>query len=110
MTERITRPIYGHMEIEHTIDDPKTFSKPWTFTTQPTLLKGELIEYICQENNKDVEHLVGNRCGATVARCSRAVHVDSAGHERTTATTRSHKSSTLENVRSPRLENAYRVL
>jgi len=23
------------------------------------LLRGELIEYICQENNKDVQHMVG---------------------------------------------------
>jgi len=33
--------------------------EPWSFTTHPTLLKGELIEYICQENNRDVEHLIG---------------------------------------------------
>ena len=59
VTERIRRPDYGHLEIEHTIDDPKTFSKPWKFTTRPVLLRGELIEYICQENNKDVEHLFG---------------------------------------------------
>ena len=59
VTERITRTDLGHMEIVHIIDDPKTFSRPWTFTTKPTLLKGELIEYICQENNKDIEHLVG---------------------------------------------------
>ena len=59
VTERIRRPDYGHLEIEHTIDDPKTFSKPWTFTTHPSLLTGELIEYICQENNKDVQHLFG---------------------------------------------------
>ena len=59
VTERIRRPDYGHLEIEHTIDDPKTFSKPWKFTTHPVLLQGELIEYICQENNKDVEHLKG---------------------------------------------------
>jgi hypothetical protein len=57
--ERITRPDFGHLEIQHVIEDPKTFSKPWTFTTRPSLLRGELIEYICQENNKDVEHLVG---------------------------------------------------
>ena len=57
--ERIRRPDFGHLEIEHIIDDPKTFTKPWTFTTHPSLLKGELIEYICQENNKDVEHLFG---------------------------------------------------
>ena len=57
--ERIRRPDLGHLEIEHMIDDPKTFAKPWSFTTRPSLLRGELIEYICQENNKDVEHLVG---------------------------------------------------
>jgi hypothetical protein len=59
VTERITRPDFGHLTIEHIIDDPKTFSKPWRFTTHPSLLKGELIEYICQENNRDVGHLVG---------------------------------------------------
>jgi hypothetical protein len=37
----------GHLEIEHTIDDPGAYSKPWTF--------GELIEYICQENNRDIQ-------------------------------------------------------
>jgi len=59
VTERIKRPDFGHLEIENIIDDPKTFSKPWSFTTHPSLLRGELIEYICQENNKDLDHLVG---------------------------------------------------
>ncbi len=59
VTERFTRPDSGHLTIEHTIDDPGAYSKPWTFTTHPTMLKGELIEYICQENNRDVQHLVG---------------------------------------------------
>ena len=59
VTERISRPDFGHLTIEHIIDDPKTFSRPWRFTTHPSLLKGELIEYICQENNRDVQHLVG---------------------------------------------------
>jgi hypothetical protein len=57
--EKISRPDLAHLTIEHIIDDPKTFTKPWTFTTHPTLLRGELIEYICQENNRDVEHLFG---------------------------------------------------
>ena len=59
VTERIRRPDMGHLEIEHTVNDPGAYSMPWTFTTHPTLLNGELIEYICQENNKDVEHLIG---------------------------------------------------
>jgi hypothetical protein len=57
--ERIRRPDFGHLEIEHTVDDPKAYTKPWKFTTHPVMLKGELMEYICQENNRDVEHLVG---------------------------------------------------
>ena len=59
VTERFRRPDMGHLEIEHTIDDPGAYSKSWKFTTHPTLLNGELIEYICQENNRDVEHLKG---------------------------------------------------
>src|SRR5215469_15963650 len=39
VTERISRPDFGHLMIEHIIDDPKTFSKPWSFTTHPSLLK-----------------------------------------------------------------------
>ena len=57
--ERIRRPDFGHLETENTIDDPKAYTKPWSFTTHPSMLKGELMEYICQENNRDVEHLVG---------------------------------------------------
>jgi hypothetical protein len=59
VTERIRRPDFGHLEIENTVDDPKAYTKPWSFTTHPIMLKGELMEYICQENNRDVEHLVG---------------------------------------------------
>ena len=57
--ERFHRIDLGHMSIEHTIDDPKTYTAPWKFTTHPTMLRGELMEYICQENNRDVDHLVG---------------------------------------------------
>lgn len=59
VTEQFRRPDMGHLEIVHTINDPGAYSKPWTFTTHPTLLNGELIEYICQENNRDVQHLKG---------------------------------------------------
>jgi len=57
--ERIRRIDRGHLEIEHTIDDPQAYTKPWKFTIQPMLLDGELMEYICQENNKDLQHMVG---------------------------------------------------
>ncbi|HEX5430383.1 MAG TPA: hypothetical protein VFW83_00345 [Bryobacteraceae bacterium] len=57
--ERFSRPDLGHLEIQNTIDDPKAYTKPWSFTTHPAMLKGELMEYICQENNRDLQHLVG---------------------------------------------------
>lgn len=60
VTERFRRRDFGHMEIQVTIDDPKAYTKPWTITMPMTLIPDtELLEYICSENNKDIEHLVG---------------------------------------------------
>ncbi|PWU08992.1 MAG: hypothetical protein C5B51_06855 [Terriglobia bacterium] len=59
VTERIRRLDLGHLEIEHTVDDSKAYKHPWKFTTHPEMLQGELMEYICQENERDVHHLVG---------------------------------------------------
>jgi hypothetical protein len=58
--EKFHRKDYGHMDLEITIDDPKAYTKPWTVTENPTLQPDdELIEYICEENNRDVGHFVG---------------------------------------------------
>ena len=60
VTERIRRPNFGTLEIEMTIDDPKTYTAPWTVTMkQPLVLDSELIDYYCLENEKDFKHLVG---------------------------------------------------
>jgi hypothetical protein len=57
--ERFRRPDYGQMTMEITIDDPKTYAKPWSATLHYHLLPDtELIEFIC-ENEKDAEHAVG---------------------------------------------------
>jgi hypothetical protein len=58
ITEKIRRPKYGRIEIDVTIDDPKAYTKPWTVRVNWRLAEDEdLIEFICQENNRDVEHL-----------------------------------------------------
>jgi hypothetical protein len=58
--ERFRRPDYGHLEIEVTIDDPKAYTKPWTVTVhQRVLMDTDLIEFVCQENDKAGPHLVG---------------------------------------------------
>jgi hypothetical protein len=56
--ERFRRPDFGHLEIEVTIDDPKAYTKPWTVTVyQRLMLDTDLIEFVCQENDKDGPHL-----------------------------------------------------
>ena len=61
VTERLRRPSFGRLEIEITVDDPKTYTAPWTIQLhQPLVADTELLDYICQENEKDVSHFVGN--------------------------------------------------
>ena len=58
--ERYTRKDYGHMDLEITIDDPGAYTRPWTVRQDVTLLpETELLEFICNENNRDLEHLPG---------------------------------------------------
>ena len=60
VTERFRRKDFGHMNIEITIDDPKAYTRPWNVTL-PLIYApdNELIEYVCVENEKDLQHLVG---------------------------------------------------
>ena len=55
LTMRFRRKDLGHLEMQITIDDPKAYNKPWTVTVEATLMtSGELMEFICLENEKDV--------------------------------------------------------
>jgi hypothetical protein len=57
VTEKWRRQDFGHMDIEFTFDDPKTYTKPWSVTVPFNLLPDtEIIENVC-ENEKDVEHV-----------------------------------------------------
>jgi len=59
VTEKFTRRDFGHLEIQITIDDPKTYTRPWTVSARFDLVPdSELIENIC-ENERDTPHLVG---------------------------------------------------
>jgi hypothetical protein len=60
VTERFSRPKIGHMDIEVTIDDPQAYTKPWTVKLAWRLIPDtDLIESICEENNRDPAHMVG---------------------------------------------------
>ena len=58
--ERYTRTDEMTLHYEAMIDDPKTYTKPWTTSyTIPWSPGTELLEYICQEDNQDLRHMVG---------------------------------------------------
>ena len=60
MTEKFRRLSFGRLDIELTIDDPKAYTKPWTVTLHQLIVPDtELLDYFCQENEKDTAHLVG---------------------------------------------------
>ena len=60
LIEHFRRPNFGTLEIEITVDDPRTFTKPWTVKlTQRLMPNTQLIEFVCAENNRSLPHLVG---------------------------------------------------
>lgn len=60
LTERLHRSDFGHMEIIRTYVDPGAFLEPWTVPVKLELDPDHpLLEYVCNENEKDRVHLVG---------------------------------------------------
>ena len=61
LTERLRRINFGTLEIQVTVNDPKTFTRPLAFTLQQRLMPDtELIEFVCSENNLSAARLVGH--------------------------------------------------
>ena len=60
VTERFRRTSFGTLEVTATINDPKTYAKAWTTTPQKMLLQldTDILEFICNENEKDLPHMV----------------------------------------------------
>jgi hypothetical protein len=57
VTERFTRPNYGTLEIQITVDDPKAYTRPWTVRVTQRIAETELNEFICED--RDASHYVG---------------------------------------------------
>jgi hypothetical protein len=56
--ERFHRRDFGHMDLELTIDDPKTYTEPFTVKATEVLVPdSDVLEYVCTENEKDRAHL-----------------------------------------------------
>jgi hypothetical protein len=59
ITERFHRRDFGHMDLEMTVDDLKTFTKPFSFRMDQTLTPDtDLLESVC-EHDTSVPHMLG---------------------------------------------------
>jgi hypothetical protein len=60
LTERFHRLDFGHMEVRLTIDDPQTYTRPFTIQLKQRLqADSDLLESFCAENEKDSRHTDG---------------------------------------------------
>jgi hypothetical protein len=60
VVERFHRRDFGHMDVTSTIDDSGAYTKPWSYTQSERLMPDdELLELVCNENNRDLQHLKG---------------------------------------------------
>ena len=55
--EAYRRRDFGHMDLEVTMEDPKYYTRPFTVKTQLIISSGDVLEFVCGENEKDRAHL-----------------------------------------------------
>jgi len=60
LTERFSRPDFNTLRYEVRVDDPGTYTRPWSSAwTLGWVADQELPEYFCQDNSKDEPHMAG---------------------------------------------------
>jgi hypothetical protein len=59
LIERFTRTSSGQVEWAVTVDDPTTWTRPWTFAIPLTMTDNEpVLEYACHEGNYAMRHML----------------------------------------------------
>jgi len=60
LTEKFSRPDFSTLRYEVTVNDPGTYTRPWSSSwTLGWVADQEIQEYFCQDNSKDEPHMVG---------------------------------------------------
>ncbi len=58
VVERFHRRDFGHMDLEVTVEDPKTYTRPIKVKYAETLVPDtDLLDNVCTENERDIAHL-----------------------------------------------------
>jgi hypothetical protein len=58
ITERFTRIDENTIEYKYTIDDPSTWTRPWTAIIPLSKIEGPLFEYACNEGNNGLVNIL----------------------------------------------------
>ena len=58
LVERFTRTDADTLNYEFTVDDPTSFTKPWTAVLPMTKSQGEIYEYACHEGNYTIANIL----------------------------------------------------
>ena len=54
LTEKLTRPTLGLLQVEIAVNDPKAYTKPWSVTLEMALqVDTQMLEEICMDNERD---------------------------------------------------------
>ena len=64
LTEYFTRTDQNTIEYKFTVDDPSTWTRPWSAIVPLSHMKGPIFEYACAEGNNDIVNILA---GARVA-------------------------------------------
>ena len=72
LVERFTRVSSDTIRYEFTVDDPETWTRPWTVVVPMTKTQGPMFEYACHEGNYAMEGILSGaraaeRAAATAA-------------------------------------------
>jgi hypothetical protein len=52
LTERFTRPTHDRLDYEVTIDDPRTYTRPWKAKWSFTWVPGDIAEHFCEDGRE----------------------------------------------------------
>jgi hypothetical protein len=67
ITERFKRIAADQIEYSFTIDDPSTWTKPWTAMVPLRAIQGPIFEYDCSESNNDIINIMAGARAAEKA-------------------------------------------
>jgi len=59
VTERFTRVDEGTLLYQFTVDDPQSFTRPWSGEIPMKKVDGPIFEYACHEGNRSMDYILG---------------------------------------------------